>query len=112
MRKVLLVLLIGGSLALMGCGQAEQPAAENGETAESELKPQTHCPIMGSAINRDLYVDHEGKRIYVCCPPCVEQVNADPEAALRKLEEMGQHAEEIEAEPEETHQREVPAGGG
>ncbi len=47
--------------------------------------PQKHCPIMGGEIDRDVYVDHEGKRIYFCCPPCIETFKAEPEKYLKKL---------------------------
>ncbi len=35
---------------------------------------QTHCPIMDLPINRDLHHDHEGLRMYVCCPGCLDEV--------------------------------------
>ena len=35
---------------------------------------QTHCPIMDFPINRDLYHDHDGQRIYICCPGCMDEV--------------------------------------
>ncbi len=67
--------------------QAE--ATDAGEKAEDRLKPQSTCPIMGVPIDASLYFDYEGKRIHVCCPPCVEAVKADPEAALATLAEAG-----------------------
>lgn len=67
--------------------QAE--ATDTKDTAEDRLKPQSICPIMGAPIDKSLYADHEGRRIYVCCPPCVEAVKADPEAALATLAEAG-----------------------
>ena len=33
--------------------------------AGERIIPQSTCPIMGGGINKSLYVDHEGKRIYV-----------------------------------------------
>ena len=34
--------------------------------------PQTTCPVMqGSPVNKSLYVDTEGYRIYVCCGGCL-----------------------------------------
>ncbi|MFU8781471.1 MAG: hypothetical protein ACNA71_10690, partial [Kiritimatiellia bacterium] len=35
---------------------------------------QTHCPIMDLPINRELYHDHNGQRIYVCCAGCLDEV--------------------------------------
>ena len=55
-----------------------------------ENKLQTTCPTeMGGAINKSLYVDYNGKRIYVCCEMCIEKVNEDPAKYIKKLEEEG-----------------------
>jgi hypothetical protein len=59
------------------------------------LKPQTSCPIMGGAIDKKQYVDYNGKRIYVCCGGCVAEVKKNPEAAIKKLADMGQEPETI-----------------
>jgi len=62
--------------------------AVNGLADETDLNPiqqkqnmaQTTCPVMkGGKINKKLYVDHNGKRIYVCCKVCINKVKADPE---------------------------------
>jgi ABC-type Zn2+ transport system substrate-binding protein/surface adhesin len=60
-----------------------------------EFTAQTTCPVMEGEINKDLYVDKNGKRIYVCCKPCKEKVEADFEKYEHKLEEMGQKAETL-----------------
>lgn len=56
---------------------------------EEELKPQTTCPVMGGKINKDLYVDADGRRIYVCCKGCIGAVKKNPEKYIEKLEEKG-----------------------
>ena len=59
---------------------------------EEALQPgkQTTCPIMnGKAINPDLYVDVNGKRIYVCCPGCIAPIKAEPEKYIRQMEAEG-----------------------
>lgn len=62
---------------------------------ESELKEQTICPVMGSAINKDLYVDKDGKRIYYCCAGCKEPLEKEFEKYEAKLKEMGQKPEKL-----------------
>ena len=52
-------------------------------------KPQTACPVMGGAINRNQYVDHDGKRIYVCCQGCLAPIRRDPAKYIQKLEKEG-----------------------
>ena len=52
--------------------------------------PQTNCPVMKkNKINKNLYVDAEGKRIYVCCGACIAKVKADPKKYIKELEAQG-----------------------
>jgi len=58
---------------------------------------QEKCPVLGGPVNRNVYVDHEGKRIYFCCPPCIKEFEKDPEKYLEKLEKEGMVLEEAPA---------------
>ncbi|MGM0443916.1 MAG: hypothetical protein ACQEQV_06990 [Fibrobacterota bacterium] len=70
--------------------QAES-SAPAGETAD--LAEQTVCPVMGNAVNKDLYVDYEGQRIYVCCQGCIKSVRENPEKYIEELRKKGQQPE-------------------
>ncbi len=70
------------------------------EGREAEKRPQTHCPVEGGEINRTVFVDYQGYRIYFCCPGCDEDFLKDPEEYLRRMRAEG-------IEPER-----APAGGG
>jgi Cu(I)/Ag(I) efflux system membrane fusion protein len=48
-------------------------------------KAQTHCPVMGGEINRDVYADHKGMRIYFCCAGCDSAFKEDPEKYLNQM---------------------------
>jgi YHS domain-containing protein len=50
---------------------------------------QKECPVLGSPVNKRIYVDYKGKRIYFCCPPCIRKFNQDPEKYMKKMEEQG-----------------------
>lgn len=50
---------------------------------------QTVCPVMDSKINKAMYVDFNGKRVYVCCEGCIDKVKADPAKYIKKLEAQG-----------------------
>jgi transcription elongation factor Elf1 len=63
--------------------------AKKDEAKKTELKPQTTCPVMGEEINKSLYVDHDGKRVYVCCKACVSAVTKEPAKYIKKLEDEG-----------------------
>jgi YHS domain-containing protein len=60
-----------------------------------QLKPQTTCPVTGDPIDKKLYVDYKGKRIYVCCSSCIAPLKKNPEKYIKKLEKMGQGVETI-----------------
>jgi len=60
-------------------------------------KAQEVCPVMGGKINKDVYSDYQGMRIYYCCPACIEVFKKDPEAYLKKMKEAGVEPEKIPA---------------
>ncbi len=66
---------------------APKAVAAAGQT--KELKFQTTCPVMGGAINKAVYVDHDGKRIYLCCKGCVDAVKKEPAKYIKALEDTG-----------------------
>ncbi|TAH35967.1 MAG: YHS domain-containing protein [Planctomycetota bacterium] len=48
---------------------------------------QSTCPVSGETLeNRDSYVDVLNKRVYTCCPKCLEKVAAEPDKYLDVLE--------------------------
>ena len=51
---------------------------------------QTICPVMGNPINKNIYTDYNGKRVYFCCPPCPSRFKQHPEAYLQRLAQIGQ----------------------
>ena len=59
---------------------------------------QTVCPVAGGKIDKNLYVDADGKRIYVCCENCLEKVKADPQKYIKRLENEGITLEKITKE--------------
>ncbi len=64
-------------------------------SSASGTVPQKTCPVMGNPINKDLFVDYNGKRMYVCCGMCINEVKKDPEKYLKKLAEMGEEPVKI-----------------
>lgn len=72
--------------------------------AEGALKPQTTCPVMGGKIDKNVYLDYEGQRVYFCCPACKETFLKDPEKYFKKFEEEGVLPESV--------QKKCPVMGG
>jgi YHS domain-containing protein len=57
---------------------------------QEKISPdQTACPITGKGINKDIYVDHDGNRIYLCCPGCKERTTADADKIISRLQAQG-----------------------
>ena len=47
---------------------------------------QTTCPVMeGNAINKELFTDYKGKRVYFCCEFCLGKFKDDPSPFLSNL---------------------------
>jgi YHS domain-containing protein len=99
----LATVLVSGILALSMAQTAippvkvdtvQQKVAAAGMHA-AKLQPQTTCPVTGDPIDKKLYIDYKGKRIYVCCSSCIDSVKKDPEKYIKKLESMGQGVETI-----------------
>ena len=69
---------------------AADTAAPDAPATAAAIKPQTTCPIMkGSEIDKRLFVDYQGKRIYVCCRSCVRILKADPAKYVALMEAEG-----------------------
>jgi YHS domain-containing protein len=94
-RMTVAVLICGmiAGLMLVGCGKEDKPASPTPEKptvtkpADTAIE-QKVCPVMGSAINKELFVDHEGRRIYFCCPACVEPFKKEPAKYIKILDEQ------------------------
>ncbi len=56
------------------------PEKELVQTAE-----QTACPIMGTAIDKNVYTEYKGKKVYFCCAGCETPFLENPEKYLSKL---------------------------
>ena len=91
---VLVAFMVVGTAVLLGCGKEndhgghDHTAAPVG-TALAEAGNQETCPMMGTPINKSLYVDHDGKRVYVCCEQCLAPVKENPAKYITELEEKG-----------------------
>lgn len=70
----------------------------SGQSVETVLVPQTNCPVMGGPINKSIYADYKGKRVYFCCGGCVATFNKSPDEYIKKLELSGQSVEYVSAD--------------
>lgn len=56
---------------------------------------QTICPVMGAPINKNLYGDHKGERVYFCCMACPPQFEKNPQKYINKMKGLGQEPEKV-----------------
>ncbi len=83
-------LVIGGLILLNGCknSEHEHPAmtAEPAKEAASAAIEQTMCPVMdGMKINKNVFTEYKGKKVYFCCLDCIDKFKAEPEKYAAKL---------------------------
>jgi YHS domain-containing protein len=60
-----------------------------GVQAATAGHPQTKCPVLGNPIDKTVYTDYQGKRIYFCCTACPKEFKKDPAKYMKKLKEEG-----------------------
>lgn len=77
------------AILIAGYVNAEDQPKQAENTEQKELKPQTVCPVMGGKINKDVFVDVKGKRIYLCCAGCEKALKADPDKYIKQMEDAG-----------------------
>lgn len=56
---------------------------------------QEECPFLPLPIDKKLYHDHNGLRIYTCCEQCLILVKESPHYAIIKLAEKTQTPTQI-----------------
>ena len=74
-----LCLLVSVGFVLSGCGKGDEAKADT----------QTSCPVMGRPINKKIYEDYKGKRVYFCCGDCPKAFKAKPDKFMKKMADAG-----------------------
>lgn len=76
-------------LCCKGCldGQAKKP---HWNQIQANLKKaQAKCPVMGKPLPKEARSTvAKGRRVFTCCPPCIEKIQADPEKYLAKVDKL------------------------
>ena len=58
----------------------------NTATTAAVSVEQTTCPVMdGNKINKNVFVEYKGKKVYFCCEDCKAKFLAEPEKYVAKL---------------------------
>lgn len=59
---------------------------------------------MGEPINKAIFVDYKGQRVYFCCNECRVQFKKDPEKYQAKIKENGEVPAKAPATAESKHE--------
>lgn len=92
MKQVILITMLLAAVCLfIGCGSSDSEHDDNhehtsdGEQAALPEGANPMCPILtDEKADASLFVEHEGKNIYVCCKKCLKRVKEDPVVAYAK----------------------------
>jgi YHS domain-containing protein len=81
MKRLLMVVVLSLGLVFSGVTFAADGAGTG--------KPQANCPVMAGKIDKKVYADYQGKRVYFCCTGCLDAFKKDPEKYIKQLESEG-----------------------
>ncbi len=74
------VVVVG--LVAVGCGKTETPPSD----VEAVIAQKT-CPVMtGNPIDKNIFVEYKGEKVYFCCEGCPDMFKEAPEKYLSKLD--------------------------
>ncbi len=79
MLIVLAGLLLVGPVLLNSCQKHKS------DMSVSASNVQTLCPVTGMPIDKNIWTDYKGKRVYFCTQDCKEEFLKNPEKYLSKL---------------------------
>ena len=68
--------------------QTAKPVKDTNKTATTAAAvsvEQTTCPVSGDKIDKNVFVEYKGKKVYFCCASCESAFNKDPEKYISKL---------------------------
>ncbi|MHB9069894.1 MAG: YHS domain-containing protein [Sedimentisphaerales bacterium] len=88
--KFIVAAVLVGIVLLAGCQKKSEPVAPSAPAIEANAPTamvieQTICPVMGGAINKEIFAEYQGKKVYFCCPECKGKFEKEPEKYISEL---------------------------
>ena len=87
---MLLSLIFAGISYGQCCGSSTKKASKNAKKQACKVKDQENCPVKGKTVDKNIYLDVKGKRVYVCSKSCLASVKEDPDKFLKVILEKGE----------------------
>jgi YHS domain-containing protein len=104
-KIILTITAVMLTIGIAGCKKKEQPAVSNAPAMEGMMKQaadvnadankaaaetaapgeQTLCPVTGGEIDKNVFVEYKGKKVYFCCAACKGPFEKNPEKYMAKL---------------------------
>jgi len=92
MKKLLVSFMVLAAMMMSVAAMAQEPVADvttdkelTASQAAVEVKEQTLCPISGNEINKEIFVDFEGKRIFLAAEEAKAKFLEDPAMYVTKM---------------------------
>jgi YHS domain-containing protein len=79
------------------------PRAFIGNLPATEPTTQTICPVSDEEIDKDIFIDHERTRVYLCCRRCRGMFKKDPAKYMAKLAAQPEGGQEDGSRMEGSH---------
>lgn len=74
-------------LCCKGCLKSKVDARHWATIHANFAKAQKQCPVMKKPLPKNpKWTIVEGRIVYVCCPPCIKKVEADPKTYLKLVD--------------------------
>ena len=76
-------------LCCTGCASGKVKPEHWSKIHANFAKAQGICPVMKHDLPHNAkWTIVQGRIIYVCCPPCIKKIEAEPEIHLQKVDEL------------------------
>lgn len=83
MKQLQLTTLILLLITAMIFADATHNHEEHKHMKNSNEEVQMKCPVMGGAINKEIYTEYNGEKVYFCCEMCIGTFNKNPQGYVK-----------------------------
>jgi YHS domain-containing protein len=80
---------VSPSGAVQGQAAIAEPTGGTQPDARLASQRQELCPVLGDKVDRSVYMDHEGRRVYFCCSACIARFTEAPARYMKEMEAKG-----------------------
>ena len=84
----LVIFFLAGIFLFTGCKKKSEPAPAETKAIVPQTIEQKICPVMEGPINKEIYTEYKGKKVYFCCPGCKEKFEKEPGKYISKLPQL------------------------